>query len=204
MSDRPKRCVAGSCEATRLHLKPTAQQQVELIRHRTWRVFRDDPFVQFVSKRFAAGSDEVIASSAANEWPELREGGFDDIEDPVAEHWGFNASCSFRKTVFHSSSVREMVQHGECEHDDESPHPKVNVANVGLNHFDITRGLGANSLNGTAEHRLAEINQRDIEARYSFQKLQCVVPTAATDIKKFAACRRRDHCCLRHRLMAKV
>ena len=59
---------------------------------------------------------------------------------------------------------------------------------------------GPDTLDGAVQHRLAEVDQRDIQIRKQFQKLQRVVTSAAAHIDQIL-CRRRDRSrCLRDQL----
>ena len=59
----------------------------------------------------------------------------------------------------------QVVQHGSGQHDVELPFGKFDLSNVALDGRDTPGGRSADSFPGPVEHRLAQVDQRDIEVR---------------------------------------
>src|SRR5262249_43027349 len=88
------------------------------------------------------------------------------------------------------AGLTQVVEHG-CRNDDvELRGADVEVTDVGLRSLDLARCHWAHPLDSAVEHRLAQVNERDVEIRQALQNLQCVIAGAASDVEEMSRGRR--------------
>ncbi len=96
----------------------------------------------------------------------------------------------------------QVVQHRSGQHDVELPVRKFDLPDVALDGRDAPGGRPADPLPGPVEHRLAQVDQGDIEVRQALQQLEGVVAGPAAHVEDVPGVRRRGRCRLgdqRHR-----
>ncbi len=89
--------------------------------------------------------------------------------------------------------LAQMVQHGRRENDVEALLPQLDFAHIALDRLNFFGPRGRDSLPCPVQHRLAEVNQRNVKLRQAPKHLKRIISRPATDIEQ--ALRSRRHRC---------
>ena len=139
---------------------------------------------------FVLQPGQVLAVSLTHQLLDRRDRTLDQVEHPHRAA-GPQRPVEGREHVPPLLVGPQVVQDRSGQHDVELPVRKFDLPNVALDGRDAPGGRPADPLPGPVEHRLAQVDQGDVEVRQRLQQLEGVVAGPAAHVEDVPGVGRR-------------